>query len=383
MNNDLKLNMKIISSSDINMKLEETKPIDANMGGGIVELDPIFTNSPAYTITYNDITYWNNKSHFSGNYNDLTNKPLIPTKTSELMNDSGFIDKNVNNLANYTLSTNISEVGLTGNYSDLIDAPTIPTKTSDLDNDSGFIDNTVNDLTNYTLTSNLATVATTGDYTDLLNTPTLSAVATSGQYSDLLNKPTLSTVASTGDYDDLINKPTIPTVPTDVSAFNNDAGYITNTVNDLTNYTLSSSLATVATSGDYDDLLNKPTIPTMPTMETLNTFSATETVVGTFEGKPLYRIIYEDTPNVSATTTSTSLDIPVSGVKEVFITPYTKIADSNSSGYVYAFPFVTGTVTIGGYISVQTTKLVFNLRKTNNVAVYKIRYVLEYTKTAD
>lgn len=38
----------------------------------------------------------------------------------------------------------------------------------------------------------------------------------------------LATVASTGDYDDLLNKP---------------------------------SLATVATSGDYDDLLNKPTIP--------------------------------------------------------------------------------------------------------------------------
>lgn len=31
------------------------------------------------------------------------------------------------------------------------------------------------------------------------------------------------------NYDDLLNKPTIPTVPTNVSAFNNDAGYTTNT----------------------------------------------------------------------------------------------------------------------------------------------------------
>lgn len=30
-----------------------------------------------------------------------------------------------------------------------------------------------------------------------------------------------------GDYDDLTNKPTIPTVPTNVSAFTNDAGYLT------------------------------------------------------------------------------------------------------------------------------------------------------------
>ena len=38
---------------------------------------------------------------------------------------------------------------------------------------------------------------------------------------------TLADVATSGDYDDLINKPTIPTVPTNVSAFTNDSGYIT------------------------------------------------------------------------------------------------------------------------------------------------------------
>ena len=71
----------------------------------------------------------------------------------------------------------------------------------------------------------------------------------------------LSEVATTGDYDDLINKPTIPVVPTNISAFNNDSGYITKDVNDLTNYTLTSSLSSVATSGNYNDLTNKPTIP--------------------------------------------------------------------------------------------------------------------------
>ena len=43
----------------------------------------------------------------------------------------------------------------------------------------------------------------------------------------ILNKPNLAAVATSGDYDDLTNKPTIPTVPTDVSAFTNDAGYLT------------------------------------------------------------------------------------------------------------------------------------------------------------
>ena len=42
------------------------------------------------------------------------------------------------------------------------------------------------------------------------------------------NSADLATVATSGDYDDLTNKPTIPTVPTNVSAFTNDAGYTTN-----------------------------------------------------------------------------------------------------------------------------------------------------------
>lgn len=43
------------------------------------------------TITNTKVTEWDNKSTFSGNYNDLTNKPTIPSKISELTNDSGFL----------------------------------------------------------------------------------------------------------------------------------------------------------------------------------------------------------------------------------------------------------------------------------------------------
>ena len=41
------------------------------------------------------------------------------------------------------------------------------------------------------------------------------------------NVSSLAAVATSGDYDDLSNKPTIPTVPTNVSSFVNDAGYLT------------------------------------------------------------------------------------------------------------------------------------------------------------
>lgn len=42
-------------------------------------------------ITSTDISNWNNKSDFSGDYDDLTNKPSIPENTSDLRNDSDFV----------------------------------------------------------------------------------------------------------------------------------------------------------------------------------------------------------------------------------------------------------------------------------------------------
>lgn len=68
----------------------ETKSM-IHAGGGGEEVDPIFSASPAAGISNNDIENWNGKSDFSGDYDDLTNKPSIPTNTSDLNNDSGFI----------------------------------------------------------------------------------------------------------------------------------------------------------------------------------------------------------------------------------------------------------------------------------------------------
>lgn len=60
----------------------------------IVETDPYFSASPAAGIQATDITAWNNKSDFSGDYNDLTNKPtipVVPTNVSAFTNDAGYI----------------------------------------------------------------------------------------------------------------------------------------------------------------------------------------------------------------------------------------------------------------------------------------------------
>ncbi len=74
----------------------------------------------------------------------------------------------------------------------------------------------------------------------------------------------LADVATSGSYNDLTNKPTIPTVPTNVSAFTNDANYL-KTSDAANTYATKASLKTVATTGSYNDLTNKPTIPTVPT----------------------------------------------------------------------------------------------------------------------
>lgn len=66
-------------------------------------------------VTDTEKATWNAKSNFDGDYNSLTNKPVIPTN------------------ADFTLA-GLKEKS----YNSLTDKPTIPTKTSQLTNDSNF-----------------------------------------------------------------------------------------------------------------------------------------------------------------------------------------------------------------------------------------------------
>ena len=190
------------------------------------------SNKDYDSITSTDMSNWNNKSDFSGSYTDLTNKPTIPSKVSDLTNDSGYISqiKTINNQSLIgTGNIDIQGGSGTSDYSDLENKPSInnvtlsgnkslndlgvqpagdyalnsaiPTKTSDLTNDSGYI--------------------TTYTETDPVFTASAAHGITSTDITNWNNKSTFS-----GDYNDLTNKPTIPTVPTNVSAFTNDAGYL-------------------------------------------------------------------------------------------------------------------------------------------------------------
>lgn len=89
---DLKANKQDKLISGVNIKTINNESILS--GGNLTlvteETDPIFTNSPAYSITDNDITYWNNKANMS-----------------DIPDVSNFITKDVDDLTYYTKSTDM------------------------------------------------------------------------------------------------------------------------------------------------------------------------------------------------------------------------------------------------------------------------------------
>ena len=117
-----------------------------NDSGFITNADETDPTVPYYVkeITLADINAWNSKQDL------LVSGTSIKTINSESILGSGNISVN----PGYTAGTGIdiinNEINNTiTSYNDLTDLPTIPTKTSELLNDSGYITNTVDDLTNY------------------------------------------------------------------------------------------------------------------------------------------------------------------------------------------------------------------------------------------
>ena len=107
-------------------------------------------------------------------------------------------------------------------------------------------------------------------------------------WDDVGNKPNFATVAESGSYNDLTDKPVIPEAP-DLSNYATKDD-LASVKPDLTGYAKTADLSTVATSGSYEDLTNKPNLfsgnyedltnkPTIPEPYTLPTAS-TDTLGG-------------------------------------------------------------------------------------------------------
>ena len=145
----------------------------------------------------------------TGKYSDLKNKPTIPSKTSQLTNDSGFLTEH-QPLTDYAKKTEI------------------PSKTSQLTNDSGFLTEH-QPLTEYAKKTDLDSYAKESDLDDYAKKTEIPSVA------GLASEQWVSEQGYLTSHQDISGKADKSELPSKVSDLTNDAGFIT--VNDLPDVT--------------------------------------------------------------------------------------------------------------------------------------------------
>ena len=191
----------------------------------------------------------------SGSYNDLKDKPTIPTVPSAIKNPNALtISLNGTSQGAYdgsaAKSINVTPASIGAQVAGSYAASSHTHKAADV--------------------SGLAAVATSGSYNDLSNKPsipaayslpTASATAKGGvKVGNGLSIDASTEKLSVTNYNNLA---TNSSVTSKVNAMGNTKADVSHThvTSDITDFP---TLATVATSGSYSDLNDKPTIPTIP-----------------------------------------------------------------------------------------------------------------------
>ena len=139
-----------------------------------------FTNTNQLT---NGAGFITGVSTFSGDYNDLTNTPTIPTNNNQLTNGAGYITTSFTNTSQLTndagfitgvstfsgdfndLTNKPSGVStFSGDYNDLTNTPTIPTNNNQLTNGAGYITTSFTNTNQLTNGAGFITNSVTGDF---------------------------------------------------------------------------------------------------------------------------------------------------------------------------------------------------------------------------
>lgn len=195
------LNIDIATNDEIDNALNVAGSGDLPTTGGIV---PIAMGGTGATTTAGARTNLGVSATadfanvaFSGAYDDLTGKPAIPSRTSDLANNSGYITSSA--LNGYVKSVNGTSPDSNGNVSISVSGGgssggsnyTLPTASNSTlggvkvgsgltINTSGVLsaDVTASTLTAYAKITDLSAVAKTGSYNDLTNKPTIPAAYT-------------------------------------------------------------------------------------------------------------------------------------------------------------------------------------------------------------
>ena len=270
----------------------------------------------------------NKKNDISGDFaSDTVSYPTVQAVKN-------FITSAISGKAN---ADSLADVATSGSYTDLTNKPSIPTKTSELNNDSGFL-TTHQDITGKQDKSNIVTSwsVTTSDAkypseklvksdldkkVDKVNGKGLSTNDYDNTAKNTVDN--LATVATSGSYNDLSNKPTIPSV-VDVVADNNANAVSSNAVYDeLILKADSADLASVATSGSYNDLTDKPS---------LGDFGGTIDVIKKATAESGYAATYEITQ--SGVKVGASINIPKDFLVKSASVQTVSTANTPVNGYV-------------------------------------------------
>lgn len=263
---------------------------------------PTFTNTTVVLVSEDKRVYETTKATADGNGN--------LTFLKRWLSDDG-TDTEVASFKKAWMPWTLAFVTIASeDYDKKADISSVPTKTSDLTNDSWFIDNTVNDLVNYTKTSDLWAVATSNDYNDLDNKLTAWAnisIDWNNEISATDTIPNNATIKVQKNWTDIesftanesTNKTiniTVPTQASDVWALPDTTKYWSNlslSINSTTYVvtaqlkdqdwnnlwtaqTIDLPLESVVVSGSYDDV-NKKIVLTLQSWSTVE-FSVADLV---------------------------------------------------------------------------------------------------------
>ena len=151
-------------------------------------------NDATLTIQKNGVDVQTFTANASSN---VTANITVPTKTSDLTNDSDFV-----------VSSNLATVATSGDYDDLSNKPSIPTNTSDLNNDSNFVDTSnsavASGITSAKVTDYDTHIADTDIHVTTADKATWNTVTSKAQDSDVVHKSGDETVAGNKTFSDSI-----------------------------------------------------------------------------------------------------------------------------------------------------------------------------------
>jgi hypothetical protein len=241
---------------------------DAGYLTSYTETDPVFSASAAFGIAAGDITNWNTAfgwgdhstagyTTFDGDYNSLTNQPTIPADVSDLTDTTSLLvhyaDSDVATYLNGNLDSHI--IPDTNSTYDIGSAEYKIRHLYLSQNSLKFVDNSDPlNIVEYSLGApggvltfngeqvggTFGLAANTGTHTFNPATETLTFLGTTGQINagiaannvtleldtDLTGLTTINTHTIPGGTGTLALTSDIPTVPTTISSFTNDSGYI-------------------------------------------------------------------------------------------------------------------------------------------------------------